>query len=233
MPLRTFASQRQRILVVEDEAPIAMEIELRLSKMGYEVIGPVATGEKALALAAQAPPDLTLMDIHLSGAMDGIQTAAMLRTQHQIPIVYLSAYSDDATLQRATTTSPSGYLTKPFSDRDLHAAIELALYKHATDCELRRYREQLEKTVEELRAALAEVKTLKSLLPVCASCKRIRDDAGYWSAVDTYVINEGLGEVTHGICPDCAQKLYPKLGLGKPLPGGSAIGEKPAPGGTG
>lgn len=200
-----------KILVVEDEAVIAMEIETRLMKMDYEVIGPVATGERALSLASAAHPDLALMDINILGPQDGVEIAALLRERHGIPVIFLSAYSDDATIQRAAVTGPLGYLTKPFSDRDVRAAIEVALYKQSTDRELARYREQLERTVIELRAALREVKTLKALLPVCASCKKIRDDDGYWSAVDTYVIDQGLGEVSHGICPDCILKLYPEV----------------------
>lgn len=205
------SKSRPKILVVEDEAVIAMEIEMRLAKMGYEIIGHAATGEKALALAEANRPELALMDINLVGPMDGVETAAQLRGRFDIPVVFLTAYSDDATIRRATVSGPLGYLTKPFSDRDLRAAIEVALYKHAADQELQRYREELEKTVIELRAALDEVKTLKSLLPVCSSCKKIRDDEGYWSAVDAYVVQQGLSAVTHSICPECIRKLYPDI----------------------
>lgn len=205
------AKSRPKILIVEDEAVIAMEIEMRLEKMGYEITGHAATGEKALALAEASRPDLALMDINLVGPQDGVETAAQLRARFDIPVVFLTAYSDDATIRRATVTGPLGYLTKPFSDRDLRAAIEVALFKHATDRELQLYREQLEKTISELRAAQDEVKTLKALLPVCASCKQIRDDEGYWSTVDAYVVKQGLGAVTHSICPDCIRKLYPDI----------------------
>lgn len=205
------ASNSCLILIVEDEAPIAMEIEIRLAKMGYSTLGPAATGEKALLLAESNHPRLALMDINLAGDLDGIETATRLRDRYDIPSVFLTAYSDDTTIQRASVSGPLGYLTKPFSDRDLHAAIEVALYKHQTDRELQLYREKLERTVAELRVAISEVKTLQALLPVCASCKRIRDDQGYWSAVDTYVVSQGLGAVTHGICPECIQKLYPTI----------------------
>ncbi len=200
-----------RILIVEDEAVIAMEIEMRLTKMGYEIVGNAATGEKALALAERERPDLALMDINIVGSIDGVETAARLRTRFDIPVVFLTAYSDDATIDRATAAGPLGYLTKPFSDRDVRAAIEVALYKHATDLELKAYREQLEKTIRDLRAAQEEVKTLKGLLPVCASCKQVRDDEGYWSAVDAYIIKQGLGTVTHCLCPNCIRKLYPEI----------------------
>jgi CheY-like chemotaxis protein len=214
--MSVIAPNSHRILIVEDEAAIAMEIEIRLTRMGYSTIGPTATGEKALLLAESNRPHLALMDINLAGDLDGIETASRLRGRHDIPSVFLTAYSDDLTIQRASGSGPLGYLTKPFSDRDLHAAIEVALYKHKTDRELQVYREQLERTVAELRTAISEVKTLQALLPVCASCKRIRDDQGYWSAVDTYVVSQGLGAVTHGICPECIRKLYPNLASRKP-----------------
>ncbi|MBI3416864.1 MAG: response regulator [Verrucomicrobia bacterium] len=204
------AEPRHKILVVEDEAVIAMEIEMRLAKLDYEVIGPAATGEKALSLAASDRPNLALMDINIVGPQDGVATAGQLRELFEIPVIFLTAYADDASIHRAAVSGPMGYLTKPFSDRDLHAAIEVALYKHATDREIRRYREQLEKTVGELRAALAQVKTLKALLPICASCMKIRDDNGNWDSVDAYIIKEGLGQVTHSICPACIRKLYPE-----------------------
>ena len=201
----------KKILVVEDEAVIAMEIESRLGKMGYEVVGVAATGEKALSLAAATHPDLALMDIHLVGPLDGVATAEQLRASFDIPIVFLTAYGDDATIRRATATGPLGYLTKPFSDRDVHAAIEVALYKHTAEREMKRYREELEKMVLELGTALNEVKTLKALLPVCAGCKKVRDDDGYWSAVDEYITKQGLAKITHSMCPDCIRKYYPEL----------------------
>ncbi len=218
-----------RILIVEDEAVIAMEIEMRLIKLGYEVTGLAASGERAIQLAAEDEPNIALMDINLSGPLDGIQTATELRKTHDIPIVFLTAYSDTATIERACVTAPLGYLTKPFSDRDVHAAIEVALYRHALDRELLRSRQESERLVEQLRLALSEVKTLKELLPVCASCKKIRDDEGYWSSVDSYLVRHGLSAVTHSICPDCMKLLYPNPSTpGQPGAKNGVHGKKPS-----
>ncbi len=120
----------QRILVVEDEQIVALDLQLVLEDMGYIVIGPAASAEEARLKAGEDRPDLVLMDVRIEGDADGIQTAAMLRAQHQVPIVYLTGNADDATLTRALATEPDGYLAKPFDAPTLRATIEVALRRH-------------------------------------------------------------------------------------------------------
>ena len=129
---------QSRILVVEDEAIVTMEIEERLAAMGYKVAGIVSSGEQALNLAREQRPDLVLMDIRLDGDMDGISATEEIRKQFQVPVIFLTAYSEDSTLERAKRAEPYGYLLKPFDDRELRSTIEIALYKHRTEEELRR-----------------------------------------------------------------------------------------------
>jgi len=124
------------ILVVEDEALIAADIQRTLKKLGYDVPLTVGTGAGALEAVARAQPGLVLMDIKLRGPMDGIETAEALRALVNLPIVYLTSHSDEATLSRAMETDPSGYLLKPFSDRELRTAIEVALNKHELESRL-------------------------------------------------------------------------------------------------
>jgi len=118
------------IAVVEDEIVVAMELEERLRSMGYQVTGICASGQDAILEVNEKLPDLVLMDIRLDGELDGIQTAELIRRRHDIPIVYLTAYADDTTVQRAKQTEPFGYLIKPFSETELRTTIEVALYKH-------------------------------------------------------------------------------------------------------
>lgn len=122
----------QRILVVEDEQIVALDLQLVLEDMGYVVIGTAASADEAWRKACEDRPDLVLMDVRIEGASDGIQTAALLRAQHQIPIVYLTGNADDATLSRALATDPDGYLAKPFDAPTLRATIEVALRRHTT-----------------------------------------------------------------------------------------------------
>lgn len=130
------------ILVVEDEGIIAMDLAKRLEDLGYAVSAMVATGEDAIAQTLRLQPDLILMDVVLRGTMDGIQAAAQIRTQMNVPIIYLTAHSDEHTLARAKLTEPHGYILKPFDDRELHSAIEMALYKYAAEQHLRESEER-------------------------------------------------------------------------------------------
>ena len=126
-----------KILVVEDENIVARDICARLEQFGYDVAPPVATGEDAIARARESRPGLVLMDIMLRGPMDGIEAARVIREELNVPVVYLTAYVDDKNLQRAKITEPFGYLLKPFEERELHITIEMALYKHAMEQQLR------------------------------------------------------------------------------------------------
>jgi signal transduction histidine kinase len=116
-----------RIMVVEDERIVAMHLRQQLIKLGYDVPAPLASGEMALQQIEEMRPDLILMDIHIDGQVDGIETAARLPREYHIPVIYLTAYSEPATLDRARATKPYGYLIKPFSERELHATIQMAL----------------------------------------------------------------------------------------------------------
>ena len=126
-------AQPIKILVVEDEAVIARDLRTTLQDLGYAVPVPVGSSERALEAIAADPPDLVLMDIRIRGAMDGIQTAARVRETHDVPVIFLTSHSDEATIARASATSAYGFVFKPFSDKVLRAAIEAALKKHAEE----------------------------------------------------------------------------------------------------
>lgn len=121
-----------KILIVEDEGIVAFNLQQRLQHMGYEVAGVAESGSESLSLVASERPDLVLMDIHIKGEMDGIDVAGALSESPNgsVPVIYLTAYSEDATLERARLTRPYGYLIKPFSERELHATIQMALERH-------------------------------------------------------------------------------------------------------
>jgi len=128
---------KKRILVVEDERLVAKHIENMVWGLGYEVAAVEATGEDAVRTALEKLPDLVLMDIMLQGEMDGITASEQIWDRAAIPVVYLTAYADESTLERAKVTEPFGYLLKPFEERELYTAIEMALYKHKMDMRLK------------------------------------------------------------------------------------------------
>lgn len=138
----------KRVLVVEDEAIVAADLHDRLRNLGYDPVAVVAAGEKALAKAEETGAELVLMDIQLQGAMDGIMAAEQIRAKLDIPIVFLTAHVDETTFQRAKITAPFGYVRKPFDERELHTALEIALFRHATEAELKRTHRWLNTIIE-------------------------------------------------------------------------------------
>jgi diguanylate cyclase (GGDEF)-like protein/PAS domain S-box-containing protein len=127
----------KKILIVEDEMVAAKTLELRLTRLGYTPVGIVPSGEQAVQAAGALAPDLVLMDINLSGAMDGVQAAEQIRAQFDLPVIFTTAHSDTETLERAKITEAFGYLVKPFEMRDLRNAIEMGLYKHTLERKLK------------------------------------------------------------------------------------------------
>ena len=122
-----------KLLVVEDEPIVSLDIKKRLEVLGYGKPLLASSGEEAVRVALAEQPALILMDIMLEGDMDGIDAAALIREQYNIPVIYLTAYADEETLQRAKITEPFGYIIKPFEDRELQTCIEMAIYKHDTE----------------------------------------------------------------------------------------------------
>lgn len=120
----------KKILIVEDEVMVAMTLEDTLEALGYEVAGTADNGRDAIRLAAEKSPDLILMDIRIRGDIDGIETADRITQTMDIPVVFLTAHSDEQTLMRALKTQPYGFLIKPFRERELYSNIEMAIHKH-------------------------------------------------------------------------------------------------------
>ncbi len=151
---------KTKVLIVEDEAIVVADLANKLEQMGYRVIGSAASGEEAIAMAGEQRPDMVLMDIRLSGALDGIDTAERMRRAYDLPVVYLTAHSDSDTLARALGTEPFGYILKPFVDRELKTQIEIGLYKHRSELALRQNEERLRKRQDELERLNQELEDI-------------------------------------------------------------------------
>src|SRR4051812_11603760 len=143
----------RRILIVEDQRLIAADLANTLRKLGYEVVGNVASGEEAIGRSDQVRPELVLMDVRLRGEMDGIHAAEIIRDRFNLPVVFLTAYADEETILRAKKTTPYGYLVKPFNERELRATIEIAFYTH-----------QMERTLADERARRQGAEEFKVLV---------------------------------------------------------------------
>lgn len=316
-----------KVLIIEDEQMIAEDIKHTLIQFNFEVAGIFNRGEDAIINVPALKPDIILMDIMLEGDMNGIETGKLLLKDNDIPIIFLTAYADTATVDSTKSIAPYGYILKPFDAKELYATIEIALIKHKSEKELNKskalfesmflgnpepciyldidfkvidinprcieffgfsldetknknidtliipedyeeeaaklnnetlsgyvyfdtYRknkagkvlpvsisaapiiidgkpegsfvmykdiskrkkieEEREKLIKELQKTLNEVKTLEGLIPICAHCKKIRDDSGFWGNVEQYISKHTNVDFSHGICPDCLEKYYPK-----------------------
>lgn len=143
-----------KILIVEDEGIEALDLQHRLASLGYPTPEFVFSGEEAVAKVEETPPDLVLMDIMLRGEIDGVTAAEQIRAHFDIPVIYLTAYADDDTLQRAKITEPYGYIVKPFRERELHITIDMALYKHRMEQRLRESERWLSTTLRSIGDAV-------------------------------------------------------------------------------
>jgi len=146
-----------RILIVEDERITAEDLEEVLKDLGYQVSGVVSSSEEAIREAQRNPPDLVLMDIRIRGEIDGAETALLLRERFDVPVVYLTAHADRDTLERAKQSRPLGYIVKPFHEAELHASVEMALYKHRHDRRSRSREQHVTNVLGTLSLGIASV----------------------------------------------------------------------------
>lgn len=192
------------ILVTEDEGIVRKDIERSLKKLGYNVIGSTDTGEKAIQLAAELKPDLALMDIMLKGEMTGIEAAAEIKKNNDIPVIFLTAYADESTLAKAKITEPHGYILKPFKEIDIHTSIEMAMHKHGKEKELKIEAELLRSlTLTKKDARYIFLKHNSSLVKINP------DDLLYVEALKDYVIINTRDEkyTIHSTMKDLEAKL--------------------------
>ncbi len=190
-----------RIVIAEDESLVGDLIQHELETIGMEVVGRAADGRQAVDLARTLQPGVVLMDIAMP-EMDGIAATTAIMAECPIPVVILSAHKTAEDVARATAAGVGAFLIKPPQANELERAITVAMARHDDLMELRAKNHALQ-------TALAEVKTLKGLLPICSGCKKIRDDNGYWDEVEIYVMKHTDAKFTHGYCPPCLEKYFP------------------------
>jgi DNA-binding LytR/AlgR family response regulator len=192
------------ILVIEDESIVSKDIQNSLKKLGYNVVGSASTGEEAITLANELHPDLILMDIMLKGKMSGIDAATVIKEKLNIPIIYLTAYADESTLNKAKVTEPYAYILKPFKEVDIHTSIEMALFKHKKQVALLKERDLL--------VSLMESKDVTNLIFVKSNSRLIKvktSDVYFVEALKDYVvINTNNARYTiHSTMKDIHAKL--------------------------
>ena len=194
--------KRKKIMIVEDEVIFGIDLIEKLEKLGYQPDPNVIRyGKDVMDAAQKSKPDLILMDINLKGEIDGIQAALSVQDNLNIPVIFLTAFSDKKTLRDAKKAGPYAFLKKPVMLENLKITLEIALYKAKIE-------NRLKEKVMELQEALDNIKTLKGLIPICSNCKNIRDDKGYWNNLESYIQNHSEALFSHSMCPTCMEECY-------------------------
>ena len=204
-------ADQANILIVDDEPNNLSILRQLLTTRGYKV-RPIINGELALKAAETLVPDLILLDIMMPDGMDGFEVCAALKkmeTVKTVPVIFLSALDDTENKVRAFECGGVDYITKPFEQAEVLTRVSTHLDLHNTRRDLAEKNHSLEKVNRELEKALAEIKTLQGILPICCHCKKIRDDDGYWNRIDEYITDHTEARFSHGLCPDCSRELYP------------------------
>jgi len=195
---------QKSILIVDDTPENLTVLRQILNEQGYRV-RPALSGEIALKTIRADLPDLILLDIVMPG-MDGYEVCAKLKADkatRDIPVIFISALKEIEDKVRAFSEGGVDYISKPFQAEEILARVKthLTLYSLMN---------RLEEKNNKLQKALDEVTQLQGLLPICANCKKIRDDKGYWNILETYIEKHSEASFSHGMCPDCNKELYGK-----------------------
>ncbi len=205
-----------RVLIAEDDYLVARMINGVVEAIGYRVVGEASDGREAVALTQALQPDVVLMDINMP-ELDGLEATRLIYEQCPTPVVVLTAYETPELVNQASSVGVGAYLVKPPNPREMARAITIALARFEDMIALRQMNNKLQtqhlvqqELINQLQETLAKVKTLGGLLPICASCKKIRDDQGYWNQLEAYIQSHSDVEFSHGFCPDCAKRLYPE-----------------------
>lgn len=211
--------EKKSVLIVDDN-PTNLRILLRyLEHAGFRVLV-AENGESAIKRADYVAPDIILLDVMMPG-VDGFETCRRLKQSEKtkdIPVIFMTALTETKDKVKGFQLGAVDYVTKPLQHEEVLARLNTHLTISGLQCEveaknirLQQEMKEKERLIAELKLALENVKTLQGLLPICASCKNIRDDNGYWHQVESYVREHTDAQFSHGICPDCARKLYPEI----------------------
>lgn len=196
-----------RVLIVDDDPLVIEMIMGRLEGSRFVISGKAGNGLSAVELVKKNKPDIVLMDIEMP-KMNGIEATRIIYDTCPTPVVMLTAYEKLEFVEKAGDAGAGAYLVKVPLYKEIERAITIAIARFDDMMKLRSLNEELLSKNKKLKEALDDVQQLSGLLPICASCKKIRDDQGYWNQLESYIEKHSEALFSHSICPSCADKLY-------------------------
>ena len=202
----TISQKENNTILVVDDNPDNLRLLASILSEHYYKVRLAPNGERALATIRKEAPGLILLDIMMP-VVDGFEVCKRLKQDKKtagIPIVFISALNETVEKVKAFSLGGVDYITKPFKSEEVLARVK-------THLTLRFLQLELEEKNAELQKAMDEIKTLRGFIPICASCKRIRNDEGYWEQIESYISSHSDAKFSHGCCEECARKLYPEL----------------------
>jgi CheY-like chemotaxis protein len=208
-----------RVLIADDNEELRATLHSILNMLDHTVVGEAENGAQAIIMAQRLKPDIIVMDVSMPG-MDGITAARKIQAVQPTPVILLTAMDTPELVEQARDAGVVAYLVKPPGASELQRAIVITLARSRESAELRRLNAELnrvnvelEKRNRQFQKALKTIKTLSGLVPICAWCgKKIQDDNGQWTSIETYIEKHSNAEFTHGICPECLAKFKRELG---------------------
>jgi len=211
--MRPEMSKQFKVLVTDDNPDILLLSTMLLTRAGYEV-REASTGEECLVAVRTYHPDLVLLDVMLPG-MSGIEVCRQIKSDENLKDIFVilaSGIQVSSELQAdGLDIGADGYFIRPISNREFLARVQAGeRIKRAEDA-LRTKEKQQQELISHLEEALAEIKTLKGFIPICASCKKIRDDEGYWNQLEAYISKRTDAVFSHGLCPECAEQARAEM----------------------
>ena len=195
-----------KVLIAEDDFLVGEMIQGVAEDAGCIVVGRALDGRQAVEMTTELRPDVILMDIKMPD-LDGIKAAEMIQDRCPTPVVILTAYDTPEMLEKASAAGVGAFLVKPPKVRELNQAIVIARARFGDLLSLRRANDVLQRRTGELEEALSRIKTLRGLIPICSSCKKIRNDTGYWQHLEQYLAEHSEADFTHGLCPGCLKQM--------------------------
>jgi len=188
---------KQPIVLIVDDSPTNIQVIGKILRNSECEVAIATNGQQCVDMAMEIIPDLILLDIMMP-VMDGLEACKILKSSpltQDIPVIFLTAKDRSEDILKGFQLGAVDYVKKPFSSQELLARVNTHL--------------KLRRTIQDLEKAIKEIKTLSGLLPICANCKSVRDDEGYWQSVESYIAVRSEAKFTHSICPDCMKELYP------------------------